>query len=270
MADAAIACWDAKYEYNFWRPVTGHPRRGDATATPTPTADADLDAADRDAAVPGATPRATARSAGRRRRCWPASSAPTTSPSRCPSENPGVAARSFTSFSQAAEESAVSRLYGGIHFSFDNDVGVEKGTELGQFVFENFLEKDNPEAQTDLVDGVVVVYGTNGDDKIRVVAKGNRLKVKVNGGASSAAISGRMSPPSRWTACAATTTSRFSKSIQKDAILFGRGGNDVLDAAAGFTMMFGGGGMDQLFGKLDIDFFDGGAGLDLINGEPEM
>ena len=25
MADADIACWDAKYHYNFWRPVTAIP-----------------------------------------------------------------------------------------------------------------------------------------------------------------------------------------------------------------------------------------------------
>ena len=32
----------------------------------------------------------------------------------------GFAARSFKNFNEAAQEAAISRLYGGIHYSFDN------------------------------------------------------------------------------------------------------------------------------------------------------
>ncbi len=39
--------------------------------------------------------------------------------------------RTFKSFYDAAEEAAVSRLYGGIHFSMDNEIGLEKGKIIG-------------------------------------------------------------------------------------------------------------------------------------------
>ena len=31
-----------------------------------------------------------------------------------------------------AEEAALSRLYGGIHYSFDNEVGLEEGRAVGK------------------------------------------------------------------------------------------------------------------------------------------
>ena len=39
----------------------------------------------------------------------------------------GFGVRSFQSFNEAAEEAAVSRLYGGIHYEFDNDEGLSCG-----------------------------------------------------------------------------------------------------------------------------------------------
>src|SRR5262245_20315207 len=47
--------------------------------------------------------------------------------------------RSFTSFSEAADENARSRMLGGIHWSFDNDDGLSAGRGLGEYVVRNFL-----------------------------------------------------------------------------------------------------------------------------------
>jgi membrane-associated phospholipid phosphatase len=44
----------------------------------------------------------------------------------------GLPPRSFTSFDAAAEEAAVSRLYAGIHYRFDNDAGLEAGRCVGR------------------------------------------------------------------------------------------------------------------------------------------
>jgi hypothetical protein len=38
-----------------------------------------------------------------------------------------------------AEEVGISRVYGGIHFSFSNQQGLTAGRQLGEFVFDNFL-----------------------------------------------------------------------------------------------------------------------------------
>jgi hypothetical protein len=43
----------------------------------------------------------------------------------------GFPPRSFTSFRHAAEEAAVSRLYGGIHYRFGNDNGLAAGICIG-------------------------------------------------------------------------------------------------------------------------------------------
>src|SRR5690606_36584502 len=47
--------------------------------------------------------------------------------------------RDFTSIRAAAEEAGISRIYGGIHYSFDNDAALEGGRLLGEYVAGNFL-----------------------------------------------------------------------------------------------------------------------------------
>lgn len=46
----------------------------------------------------------------------------------------GFTARSFQNFNQMAEECAASRLYGGIHYVFDNDKGLQVGKAIGDNV----------------------------------------------------------------------------------------------------------------------------------------
>jgi hypothetical protein len=44
--------------------------------------------------------------------------------------------RSFKSFSQAEEENAQSRIYLGIHWSFDATEGITQGERIGDYVFD--------------------------------------------------------------------------------------------------------------------------------------
>jgi len=46
----------------------------------------------------------------------------------------GIAPRRFVSFRQAAEEAAISRFYGGIHFKPAINYGLEEGDRIGRFV----------------------------------------------------------------------------------------------------------------------------------------
>lgn len=46
----------------------------------------------------------------------------------------GLTVRSFTSFKQASNEAAISRVYGGIHYKPAVEVGVTQGTAIGNFV----------------------------------------------------------------------------------------------------------------------------------------
>ncbi len=47
--------------------------------------------------------------------------------------------RKFNSFFQAAEESAMSRLYGGIHTRHDNEIGLKEGKKIGQNINDLYL-----------------------------------------------------------------------------------------------------------------------------------
>lgn len=49
----------------------------------------------------------------------------------------GLPVRSFDSFSKAAEEAAISRLYGGIHYRPAIEQGVIQGRQVGSFIVEN-------------------------------------------------------------------------------------------------------------------------------------
>jgi hypothetical protein len=50
----------------------------------------------------------------------------------------GAPARSYPSFTAAAEEAAVSRLYGGIHFRNANEQGLACGRRIGTVVLDRF------------------------------------------------------------------------------------------------------------------------------------
>jgi len=47
--------------------------------------------------------------------------------------------RSFTSFSEAEEENGQSRIFLGIHWSFDKTSGIAQGHEVANYVFDNAL-----------------------------------------------------------------------------------------------------------------------------------
>jgi hypothetical protein len=53
----------------------------------------------------------------------------------------GLPKRSYSSFVQASEEAAISRLYGGIHYKPAIEKGVKQGQDVGNFVLENISIK---------------------------------------------------------------------------------------------------------------------------------
>ena len=48
----------------------------------------------------------------------------------------GLPVRSYTSFNQASDEAALSRMYGGIHYRAAIEVGIKQGRDLGKFVVD--------------------------------------------------------------------------------------------------------------------------------------
>jgi hypothetical protein len=47
--------------------------------------------------------------------------------------------RHFDGFWQAAEEEALARIYGGIHYRFDQEAGQQVGVSVAEFVFANVM-----------------------------------------------------------------------------------------------------------------------------------
>jgi membrane-associated phospholipid phosphatase len=137
-ADSVIAFYDAKYRYNFWRPVTAI--RAAATDG-NPETDADpnwlpeVGNTTPDPSYPGA--HAVISAAGAevlisffRRDHFEFS---------VTSEVMAGVERSFTSFSAAAEEATRSRIFAGVHFLFDLTSGQRLGDDVADFVVDNFL-----------------------------------------------------------------------------------------------------------------------------------
>lgn len=47
--------------------------------------------------------------------------------------------RSYTGFGEMAQEQADSRIYGGIHYRFDNVAGQSVGRNVANYVYQNFM-----------------------------------------------------------------------------------------------------------------------------------
>jgi hypothetical protein len=54
---------------------------------------------------------------------------------------PSFPPRSFTSFEAAAEEAAISRVYGGIHYPFGSDHGLLQGRCIGEMILDRLKFK---------------------------------------------------------------------------------------------------------------------------------
>ena len=138
LADAAIACWDCKYRFDFWRPVTAI-RADRVFADPALDSDPDweplLD-----------TPPFPAYTSGHS--SFSAAAAAVlaeffgSDAIRFESTSEGLAGvvRRFDSFTAAAQEAGLSRIYGGIHWDFDNRDGLAGGRRVGEYVGRQFFQ----------------------------------------------------------------------------------------------------------------------------------
>jgi PAP2 superfamily len=138
IADSVIAFYDAKYTYNFWRPVTAI-RAADTDNNPETQADPNwLPEAGKtapDPSYPGAHAVISAAAAEVLHSFFDREHFDF----QVTSEVMPGKERSFTSFSAAAEEATLSRIFAGQHFRFDLTTGHRLGRETADFVVDNFL-----------------------------------------------------------------------------------------------------------------------------------
>lgn len=139
LADDVIAFYDAKYTYKFWRPVTAI-QTAETDNNPDTVRDPDwAPMADTppDPSYPGAHSTISASAAAILSSFFGSDEASFSVKSEAA---PGVE-RPFESFTAAATEAGLSRIYIGHHYRFDDAAGQELGRQIAGHVFKEFLTK---------------------------------------------------------------------------------------------------------------------------------
>jgi PAP2 superfamily protein len=135
-ADSVIAFYDAKYTYRLWRPVTAI-RNADTDGNPDTAADPSwtpLAATAPDPSYPGAHGTISAAGATVLASIYGNDFPFTVTSPALPDVE-----RSFVSFSEAAEEASVSRIYNGNHTRIDQVAGEDLGRDIADFVLQHDL-----------------------------------------------------------------------------------------------------------------------------------
>lgn len=175
MADSGMACWDSKWHWDFWRPVTGI-RESDPGTGPTGRGDGNpatvgdptfipLGAPASNLNAPNFTPPFPSYPSGHAtfgsalfqvlRRFYGTDAIPFTFVS---DEFNGVTRgndgqvrplvpRTFRTLSEAEEENGQSRIYLGIHWAFDKTEGIVLGRRVGDYVADRLYLPLPPRAR---------------------------------------------------------------------------------------------------------------------------
>ncbi len=142
LADAGIACWDAKFAHDWWRPITAV-RAADTDGNPATEADPtwtplivtppfpEHTSGHATFSTAAATVLATVNGSDRFR-------------FTLRSDGLFGTERTYRRFSEASAEAGLSRIYGGIHFMSANLDGQKCGQQVGNHVVHNFLGPRKP------------------------------------------------------------------------------------------------------------------------------
>ena len=143
-ADALIAVWDAKYFYQTWRPVTAI-QNADEIGNRWVSEDPDWlpllvtpnhpEYVSAHSAISAAAAEVLTAFFGKHYEF--SFTAPT------------GATRDFDSFWDAADEAGMSRIYGGIHFSFSNEDGKALGEDVAEWVLDSFAQSSSTDSVAD-------------------------------------------------------------------------------------------------------------------------
>jgi hypothetical protein len=148
VCDGSIACFDTKYHYNFWRPVTAI-RAGDTDGNALTDPDPDWLPLIATPAFPG----------------YPSAHATLSGAARAVLErafgkdghaitltNPGLPdiVLDYAAWEEITDDIDDARVYGGIHFRFDQEAGSQQGSQVGKYILRNYLR--SPEDLDDFED----------------------------------------------------------------------------------------------------------------------
>ncbi len=260
LADAAISAWDAKYAFNFWRPITaiqnGNVDSNSATIqdiawTPLLTTPPFQGYVSGHSTFSGAGAAVLGAFFGTDQVSFVLKS-----------EAAGVADRGFSGFKQAAAEAGISRIYGGIHFNFDNVEGLKLGEKIGLLIAGKFL---TIKPTVSLTNGVLTVTGSNANDTIRLDQYSGAVYVTVNNQLLLRTINKSVTKIVV-DAGDGDDTVAVNSTFTTETLINGGRGNDHLSGGSGKDVIYGGDGNDRLYGNGGADQLYGGEGDDTLDG----
>jgi membrane-associated phospholipid phosphatase len=159
LADAGILCWEGKFGFSYWRPITAI-HEADFDDNPDTAADRAWEPLLTTPPFPsypsghstfsGAAATALARFFGTDAIRF-----------RIGSEGTPETMRTYAGFWAAAQEAGRSRIYGGIHFEFDNQEGLRTGRDLADYIARRFLLPVDAPAQTNALTGRTQLISTH-------------------------------------------------------------------------------------------------------------
>ncbi|WP_437790322.1 phosphatase PAP2 family protein [Sorangium sp. So ce693] len=160
LADAAIATWETKYHYEFWRPIVAI-RRADRDSNALTIADrrwTPFGSPGSNGGPPRMTPAFPAYTSGhasfgaamfqvltryygtdRVPFCFMSDEYNGVTTDERGNVRPEIT-RCYSSFEEASWENAVSRIYLGVHWRFDGVRGIRQGKRVGDAVFDRVLQ----------------------------------------------------------------------------------------------------------------------------------
>ena len=150
IADACIACWDSKYFYGFWRPVTAI-QAGDTDGNSKTEPDPEwigLAVTPNHPEYPAAHGCFSAGVTHALRFFFGTDDVEFTIDSNIPDPadptQPLPRVRSYHSFSQALEEVLDARVYGGMHYRTSTRHGEKIGKQVAHFAWKHFFRPTKP------------------------------------------------------------------------------------------------------------------------------
>ena len=136
MADAWIGCWDGKYHYSFWRPVTAIQQGdtddrsdtiGDPTWMPFRTTPNHPEYPGAHGCVSTAASYALKRFFHRDHTTFPMDAV----------IGDVTYVHTFTRYTDAGAEARAARIFGGMHYDFSNEAGARIGRQVVRWMFAN-------------------------------------------------------------------------------------------------------------------------------------
>lgn len=155
-ADARVAGWDTKFTYSTWRPVSSIPLGNGVGFPADPSWTSFIATPSHPEYISGHTSAGAAYAEA----LWLLTGKDKVTITITPPAAINLPARTYTSFSEANLENAVSRIYGGVHFRFSNVEAAPLGVGVGRAAYQFIYGQGAKIASQSQGPKILELYGT--------------------------------------------------------------------------------------------------------------